>query len=478
MKKNIYALLCAVLLFSCNKELTNPKLSTNLNATNRPLSIISTGGKYNVLGYGYDVTGQYGSTSAVTNQVLNIALFDSLNANRVVFDNSTAQYTLSQSGSNAINLTHSLAISTKDSASFLGLFKGTISASYSDNYAFSSRFVYGYFNLMVRQQRIYLNTPENSLYNYLSPQFQQDVQNQTPQYIVSHYGTHVLTDCILGAKLEVLYRAETDNTNKKDAGSVGIDGGISVLGVKGKVSATLSYGSASISKNFNQSLHYETHGADPSKGLVSTLIYNGSADTTVTLNVANWQGSSTVANSELIDLTPGTLMPLYDFVQDPTKAAALKSYIISYINSNSITLLNDNFPTTTLYRFYNSKTGDHMLSNSVGEVSGVPNWSLDGAVGQIYTIPEPGLVPLYRYQLSDGTHFSTTNKNEEPNLQPEGITGYVDPSQGLGEIPVYRFFAKGKSVHGHIYTASQSEYNTLLASGNWSYEGITGYISQ
>jgi hypothetical protein len=476
MKKLLLpALLVAGLFYSCQKE--NKSLITKPINHSRALSI-SNNGKYNVLGWGYDVTGQYGNANSAINPVINVAKFDSLNPNRVVFDNSTSQYVLANSGSNALGFSNNLKVSVKDTGSVFGLFKGSLNASFSDSYAFSSRFVYGYFNLMVQEQRIYFNTPESSLYSYLTPQFQQDVATQTPAYIVAHYGTHVLTDCTLGAKLEVLYRSETDNSNRSDAGALGVSAGISVLSVKGSVSANLSYGTAVRSKNFNQAYHYITHGGDPAKGLTNTLTFNGSTDTVVTLNVANWQNSVTVANSQLIDINQGTLIPIEDFVQDPNKAAALKAYVAQYLSGNAIQLLNDNYPSTTLYRFYNSVSGDHMESNNVGETSGLANWSLEGPQGQIYTHSEPGLVPLYRYNLN-GYHFCTTNLSEIPNQQPEETVGYVDAQAGLGEIPIYRFNAKsGRPSRGHIYTTSQSEYNSLLNSGNWSYEGITGYISQ
>jgi hypothetical protein len=477
MKKLLLlTLLLAGVIFSCTKE-NNPASKQRWIASAKHLPL-GNGGKYNVLGWGYDVTGQYANGSSAIGPVINVAKFDSINPDRILLDSTTSQYVFDTYQANVSDLSTYLTTSVADSGKILGLFKGTVKASFSDSTAFSSRYVYGYFNVMVKESRIYFNTPESSLLNYLTPTFVQDIATQSPAYIVAHYGTHVLTDCTLGGKLEVMYRSETDNTSRTDAGALGISAGMNFWGVSGKISGTATGGTASRSKNFNQSYSYTTHGGDPAKGLTNTLTFGGATDTVVTLNIANWQNSCTKANAELIDIKPGTLIPIYNFVQDPTKAATLKSYVAQYLAANGINMLNDNYPTKTLYRFSNTSTGDHLLSNNVGEVSGQGQWTLDGTLGQIYSQSEPGLVPLYRYDLS-GYHFCTTNRSEIPNQQPEEILGYVDLSKGLGEIPIYRFNAKsGKPAHGHIYATSQAEFYSLQSSNNWSYEGITGYISQ
>jgi hypothetical protein len=479
MKKHFALFLASTLLFAaCQKQITNPISDTSFNKfnhlnSNRPLS---TRGAFDVLGYGYDVTAQYCSPSAVINQVINASAFNTANPTRISIDSSTSQTGVYNSASNAITYTSSLAVALKDQADFFSFFKGSISVNFTDQYAFSSRFVYGTYDLDIRQKRIYFNTPEATLLNYLSTNFVQDVASQTPQYIVQHYGTHVLTDCIEGAKLDVIYRSETHNSNSKAAGSVGINGSLKILGTGITTKDSLSYSSSSANNNFNQSLTYSTFGGNPNQGLFNTVTFGGK-DSTVTINVTAWQNTSTPNNSVLIDITAGTLIPIWELVQDPAKSAALKAYVIQYVNSNSINLLNDNYPETILYRYRNTSTGDHLETTNPGEVSGQKNWSLDGQQGYIYTTAEPGLVPLYRYFIN-GYHFCTTNLNEVPTQQPELVVGYVDTQSGLAEQPIYRFFAKSSGTKGHIYTTSASEYSSLLSGGQWSYEGITGYISQ
>jgi hypothetical protein len=476
MKKQHFLLLLATTaLYSCTKELKPSSLSPEKKslAVNAPNSI-GTFGKFSVLGWGYDITKEYGTMAAVTNQVIDIDRYDNANSSRVIIDSTNTQYGISSSGADAAGMLQDLDSKTTVTITptiASAIFKGTITANYSDIYTFSSRFVYGYFSQVVQRRRTYINAPESDLYSYVTPTFAADVQSQSPAYIVQHYGTHVMFDCILGGKLEIVYRAETRNSNRKDAASIGVN--IGVLKTV-NLNSNLTYNSASETKNFNQSLSYITHGGDASRSIVKTISYNNAADTSATLTISDWQNSITPGNSELIDLGKYSAYPIWDFIADPTKAAAVKDYITQYIQNNGVQLLDDNFASTPLYRAVNTSSGDHLLTTNQGEVAGVKNWSLEGSTGYIYTSSHPGLIPLYRYFVG-GYHFFTTNANEVSSAYSEGIVGYLDQTQGLGEIPYYRYAAKG-NAHGHMYTSNFAE----LGNGNssWTLEGIIGYISK
>lgn len=466
MKKNYVLIIlfaAASLAGSCSKEKLK---SPEKDGKDTGSQIMSAGdGQNDLLGYGYNVTGEFGNSSAATYSVVDIAKLKSEQPTRVEWDLSKKQEGTLIAGENAKSYLSKITAKLTSTVGVLSLFKGTITASYTDSNAFSSKYIYSSYNLIIQQKRVKFNADNTLLQSYLTPSFISDVQNSSPQVIVSKYGTHVLSDIILGAKLQVLYQSETSKSDRATASAAGVD--VSVKAIF-SINTGYTYTSKDVNENTYQKLHYKTNGGDPSKSLIGDIAIGS---TLPTVNISAWQNSSTVSNAELIDISENGLIPIYELIADPTKKAAVKTYVDQYLIDHQVQL-SAYYEATPLYRWRNLKNGDYIISDA-NELIGNSGWTREGMLGRIYkNSSKAGTIPLYRYLLKSGFHFFTTNANEVGAGQGtyEGVTGYVSAKNDQGTIPVYRYLNKS----AHLYTTNFNE----LGGGNngWTYEGVAGYI--
>lgn len=151
------------------------------------------------------------------------------------------------------------------------------------------------------------------LADYVTPEFTQDLQTKSPQQIVQDYGTHVMVDIYTGAKMDIMFQSETSNESRERAARIGVK--IGMLKVF-DVDVQNDVNTSESSMNYSKKLSYRTRGGDPSKGLVGELNLD---QNTPKVNIANWQNSSTVNNSVLVEFGNNGLVLIYNLVKDPAK---------------------------------------------------------------------------------------------------------------------------------------------------------------
>ena len=96
------------------------------------------------------------------------------------------------------------------------VFTGSLEANFSTYYEYSSKYSIAQYFMYIRQKQIYLNAATSELIPYLTSKFKEDLQTKSSTYIIAHYGTHVLTNIVLGARLTVTYRSlVTSETSAK-----------------------------------------------------------------------------------------------------------------------------------------------------------------------------------------------------------------------------------------------------------------------
>lgn len=349
--------MAVAMLWSCNKEMqTSPaKKAVSMPAKGKT-TLFSGDGSTDLAGYGYDVTGQYGNASAGRFQVIDIARLQHDYPGRVEIDNTTGQVGMLNSGQDAS--TYSSTLSAKLTATVgLKVFGGTLTASYTGTNTYSSNFVYSSYDLKVQEKEVKINAPASLLQNYLTASFVSDLQTQTPDYIISHYGTHILTDIMLGGKLEAIYQSETTSSNKTTAAEAGLS--INV-GKVFNLNTGVNYNSTATANNFGESLHYATYGGDPSKSLVGSIAIGSTTPPTV--DISTWQSSCTPSNAQLVDIAQNGLISLSDLIADSTKSAAIKSAINTYLSNNQV---NDIVTSTNTYPFpswYSTKSWNYVYT--------------------------------------------------------------------------------------------------------------------
>lgn len=348
MKKN-YKIKLICLLCACTTIFSNCKKSETidekgLNNKHNTLAGNGRDGKNDLLGYGYNVLGEFGNASAATRPVIDVDRLRAEHQTRVIWDASTETKGYLTAGSNAESYLKKITarLSTTFGYQFLGmsLFKATITANYSNNDVFSSKYIYSNYYLKVQQRRVKLNTLNEVLQSYLDPEFVSYVNTQTPEAVVNRYGTHVLADIILGGKLDVTYQSQTTKSDKTHASSAGID-----LNVKKifNLNVGYTYDANDVKENFDQTLHYATIGGDPTKSLIGDIVVGNASNPnpTPTVNISAWQSSCTPENSVLIDIAPDGLLPIWELVADQVKKEQIKNVAEKYISDGEAKLVAD-----------------------------------------------------------------------------------------------------------------------------------------
>lgn len=477
MNKNYYLLSClflaASLFFGCSKEeLKLNDLQENSNSLSNRISLLSAAdGKNDLLGFGYDITGEYANSSAAKFPVIDVDRLQSEQPTRVVWDLSKKQEGKIIAGKNALDYTKGLSL--RVDAEYTGVtpfFKATVTARYKDSTAFSSKFVYSSFDLMIIQKRVKFNANNAMLMDYLSPSFIADVSNQSAAYIVNNYGTHILKDIVLGAKLEVLYRSETSREDKIHAASAGVDVKVKAIF---SINTGYSYNTTDVKDNFSQSLHYRTWGGNPSTQIIGEVPIGTN---TPVVNIGSWQNSSTVDNAEMINISEGGLIPIYDVINDPVKKAEVRAYVTKYLSDNQIHIVNEP-PTRMIYRCYNASTNGRLLTANPGEVAGSSSWQVEGPFAKIYPDNSiTGTIALHRFYLPNTKTHVYSNKRDElgpanGNGVYEGIVGYIFSADVPGTQPLIRYVDnRGR----HMFSVGFNELG--WGTGGWMYESILGYV--
>lgn len=442
MKKQILFCVSSILMLflsSCSTEELNNEIISSENS--RPSSAARSpgDGAYDILGYGYNAAGEYANANSAGFQVIDVERFKTDQAPRLISENTFSQDYIEEYGENA--QLYSNMISTKVGAT--GLFKKALSLSINgtitSSYKFDAKYIYGSYNLTIRQRRFRFNATTSLLSDYATPEFTQDLQTKTPQQIVADYGTHVAMDIYTGAKMDVMFQSETTNENRENAARVGIKAGMKDVfdvDINNDITTTSS------SMNYSKKLSYRTRGGDPSKGLVADLDLQ---QTNSKVNIANWQNSSNTSNAVLVDFGTNGLVLIYEFVKDATKKAQLKAYVDQYLIDNRVVLEYKSIP---IYGFYSGSDKDHYLSTSPA----VPNhYVSEGETFRAYNYKVPNTQPIYQfYSTSDRDHYYSTSSAVPNKYGYEKIAFYAATSSTPNNKPVYQYYSG--SDKDHYYT--------------------------
>lgn len=139
-----------------------------------------------------------------------------------------------------------------------------------------------------------------------------------------------------------------------------------------------------------------------------------------------------------------------------------------------------------VFRFYNTGTGAHFYTTSIGERETVyrtaPQMSPEGEAFYAAGAAGAGLSPVHRFfNTQTGVHFYTINEAERasvaanlPQFTYEGVAYHASQTPAAGFTPLYRFLVVQQGVH--FYTASEEEslrVQTTMAATH-RYEGV-GY---
>lgn len=459
-----------LLMGSCSSEDLNNESAPDSPAKSNRLSAAKFAGDgvYDVLGHGFNAAGEYANANSAGFKVIDIDRFNSEQAGRLLSENTNTQQYVEEYGENAE--TYSKMISTKvEATAGIPLFKKTVSVGFNSavttNHKFDAKYIYGSYNLIIKQKRLRFNATTDMLADYVTPEFTQDLQTKTPQQIVQDYGTHVMIDIYTGAKMDIMFQSETTNESRDRAARIGVKVGVKSIF---DVDVTNDVNTSESSMNYSKKLSYRTRGGDPSKGLVGELNLD---QNTPKINISNWQNSSTASNSVLVEFGNNGLVPIYNLVKDATKKAQLKAYVDQYLIDNQISL---EYNTTMLYGYQNQADSNHYFTFNTN-LQPSSYWTNEGPTFKVFQYKAPETVPIYCYKSTSGAdHYFTQASTLQPSSYWNvymGVAFYAYKEAGAGRIPVYSYKAKNGS--DHYLSVSPN----LGPANYWSIrEGIAFYI--
>ncbi|PJJ84029.1 MAC/perforin domain-containing protein [Mucilaginibacter auburnensis] len=469
MKKLFIPFLLLFTIFaSCKKTSIENSPTPKLDSASKPpkLATMSSGdGVHDLLGYGYDVTGVYANPISSKFSVIDVARLKADFPTRVESQASTLQDLRLVAGENAQSYLKNLATNVSSSLT-LGIFKGSISGSFSDNESFSSKYVYSSFNLIIHQKILRLNASYSILKQYLQPTFEYDIQHNTPEAIVASYGTHVLSDFVLGAKLEALYRSETKKFDRTTAAKAGVDVGIKAIF---SINTGYNYSANDTYDNYSQTLNYKTYGGDPTKSLVGSITIGQPVSG---INIADWQGSATPQNSQLVDINQGGLIPIYELIDDPAKKAAVMTYVNQYLAANQV-----NVTPVPIHMFFQTSQVNHVYTANYNDYPYTQNGFVYlGEAFKAYASQIDGTQPVHVFfHPTQKNHLYTINRFDYPYEQNGftymGVNFYAYPTQVAGSVAVHCYFSN--SQKNHVYTINKYDYP--YEANGYAYLGIAFY---
>ena len=299
-------------------------------------------GVYDILGYGYDITGPYLDTKSSraivfdTNKLLEKGLITPYKLEESRFRYSSGKDVIDFT----TNMSSSLQMSTPGILKVIG--GASLNIAFGGNSHYNSDYSFAYCTQQYIDSRYRISEADiNVLKTCLTKQFIERLSTYTPEQIVEEYGTHVLKDIYLGAKFEVYYMAKPTSSSKKESINAGL--GASLFSLF-KMDGKFQYDESLAITNKEQSLYYFTIGGDPAVGVQGSL----NPENSPSIDIGKWMASVKSSTPKFIDVDNNSqsFIPIYELVTDPTKKQTLKAYIDNYIKSKEVCSISL-YPSTT-----------------------------------------------------------------------------------------------------------------------------------
>ena len=299
-------------------------------------------GVYDILGYGYDITGPYLDTKSSraivfdTNKLLEKGLITPYKLEESRFRYSSGKDVIDFT----TNMSSSLQMSTPGILKVIG--GASLKIAFGGNSHYNSDYSFAYCTQQYIDSRYRISEADiNVLKTCLTKQFIERLSTYTPEQIVEEYGTHVLKDIYLGAKFEVYYMAKSTSSSKKESINAGL--GASLFSLF-KMDGKFQYDESLAITNKEQSLYYFTIGGDPAVGVQGSL----NPENSPSIDIGKWMASVKSSTPKFIDVDNNSqsFIPIYELVTDPTKKQTLKAYIDNYIKSKEVYSISL-YPSTT-----------------------------------------------------------------------------------------------------------------------------------
>ena len=344
-------LFSSLLLFSCNDEIIESDLGGNISTR------AAGDGQYDLLGYGYDCTfsafkgSRYGKARIIdldrflsgrgrdpitkAEKIMpigniNIAQLHGGGEIEAEWGANLNEY--SQGQHNRYNV--------KSDVNLVGvkLFTADLKSFYSDSTRFSNSYCFYRANMQKATRKLTMSEVYPSYLKYfLTDEFLNNLATYTGDQMVAKYGTHVLTDILLGGVSSTIFNAKMTSTSTQSAFKNEADLFINQL--------SAGTGTSEAQKRFSSfkdvKISIKTYGGtiaidqnisfDPFSGELGNISFN----------YTNWMNSVTQSAEQIIGIGSNTteICLLSDFVDDAMKKKGIEDAIIRYCEKQKVNML-------------------------------------------------------------------------------------------------------------------------------------------
>lgn len=404
---------------SCKKnELAEEK---GLAGNHKNLAIAGDG-KWDLLGHGYDVTGELferKNTSKVS--IFDLNRFYSDYPTKIVAPTDTKGGYNVYYGANAYDYVKEVNNKQTFGATITGGDKDKTQYATSNfsltndnqsSYTYNSKYSYATYESWYRIKSIDFtdDVTVELLKNYLTADFLAYLSNYGAEQIVQTYGTHILLGIDIGGRLKYDYKGAIVKESTYDRKLRAIKAGFSI-GIAKIFSIDLS---TDVSKEEKTTISNET-----TDKLFAGTFYGGNnsgtsfsgdalGNTSQSINLVTWQQSINVTNASLIGINRS--VPIYEFITDPTKKQQTKDAVEKYILDRQIKMINE-VPAPQNGTFLRNESTGQVYIVMDGKLRYIPNQSV--------------LYGLFEFNESMLNHYS----NDEISKFPMGSA--ISPNNGL-----------------------------------------------
>lgn len=394
--------------------------------------------KYDVLGYGYDVTGEYLHPMSVRNPVLNIAKYEKDYFERLQHGTASYGYDRMYYGYSSVDYVKNVTTETKATATMSYrsekdtiFFSNTITdnAYLKTEYSYSSKYSFASLDAIRNLKYVHINDEASRLSQYLSDSFKEDLERLSPDRVVERYGTHVLTDFIIGGRYKLLFRSVI--TNVKDAStkrktvSSGFKSSLDGIGFSYNLEHTDTVDESLVKENQHKELYVMFYG-----GSGTNMKYDLEKGAPTSVDIQSWEKSVSLGNSCLNDINWKETYPIYDFISDPIKKIEIKNAVRKYIANGQIKMLE----VIPLYQFGLNGTMKFHYSPQTYSLG----WENHGIRCYVPKFSDEYTIPLYQFELDGTKQFHYSTQVYSLGWENQGVMCYIYPKMVYDElIPLY-----------------------------------------
>lgn len=448
--RNLLLSISVCFVYSCTDKSIDDFYPTQAMVTDNVKQKMAADGEWDVLGFGYDVTGAYLHPESVKDMVINTSALhlahpELFYTNSSVYAESKYQYA-STSEEYLTDKTNECSFELGlNGPKFLGMKAFGASFNYSSNIHtklnYSSLYMYASCDVTKHIRRLYLSSPSiNTLLDYLNPAFIVDLNTKSAAEIVAKYGTHVLTDFTIGGRLNFMFKSK-DNSNmssedRENTVKAGLYMSFKAMAINVDATVSSQIVDTYSNKNTNRELIINYFGGEGSGA--SYNLETGYPS----VNVSSWESSVDYTNAALTKIAWNKAIPIWEFTTDLNKKNQLKDAVANHLMNSQHEFLN----VTPVTGCYFTKETMYYIP-IVNYCSTFPTYSQLCTLG--YT---------KGYNVSFYSDYSY-------------VYGYVLKNQISGTQPIYLYIKNfgSNSQTKFLYTT------TLINDPVYTYIGLLGY---